>query len=442
LRRKFITGLVALTAALGTSAAISAASAATATTAATAVTRLPATAIPIAPALTAGRGLFATHPVPRPDFRAATTAADNVLGGVSCKHDKDCLAVGQNFTGNGGFGSPLAYLWNGKAWRATAIHLPSGAKGGGLGGVSCTSGGCMATGFYRKGNSDFPLAEFWDGNKWVLPAQPAAVAGANYHALESVSCITAVSCVATGFYVPASNSNDEIALAETWNGHSWKAFKPPIPTKTPLSALNSVTCPTTRFCLAGGAYFDPANNGEPLLADSWDGKAWHRVTVAQPTLTNGWANLILGVSCRSSTSCTAVGATRLLQGNSVTLAAFAEVLSGSTWTLTDVPMPASQQSALFSASCTSPTACVATGGVGPLRTDNDAHAASAVWNGFEWKVKVLTPPAGQGSAFIGTTCITATNCVAVGTQGKFNTLTGHGLTGFWNGIKWRAITTA
>jgi hypothetical protein len=387
------------------------------------------------------RALLATHPVLRPDSRAASTAADNDLFSTSCKRAKDCLAVGANVTGNGGFGIPLAYLWNGKAWKATAVHLPAGAKGGVLTSVSCTSGGCLAVGDYRKGNRTLALAELWTGSKWVLPAQPVTVAGGNHHLLEGVSCLTTQSCVATGFYVPTSNSHDEGALAETWNGHSWKAFKPPTPA-TPFGNLDAVSCATARFCLAGGTYFDPVNDGQPLLADSWDGKAWHRVTVAQPTPTSGWANLILGVSCPASTSCAAVGASGLLQGNSVTFSAFAEMLSGSAWTLTNVPMPAGQQSGLFAASCTSPTSCVATGGVGPLSTNNDGHAASAAWNGRTWKVKVVTPPAGQGSSFEGVTCLTATSCVAVGTQGKFNTLTGHGLTGFWNGTTWKTITTA
>jgi hypothetical protein len=300
----------------------------------------------------------------------------------------------------------------------------------------------MAVGFYRKSSRDFPLAEFWTGNNWVLPAQPATVSGGAQHLLESVSCTTAQSCVTTGFYVPTANSNNEVALAETWNGSSWKAFKPPTPA-TPFANLDTVSCPTAQFCLAGGTFFDSANNGQPLLADTWDGASWHSASVAQPTATSGFANIILGVSCPSSTSCAAVGATGQVQSNgTVTISAFAEMLSGSAWTLTSVPMPAGQQSALFVPSCLSATSCVAVGGVGPLHTDNDAHAASAAWNGSAWKVKVITPPAGQGSSLDGIQCLTATNCVAVGTQGKFNTLTGHGLTGFWNGTTWTMINTA
>jgi hypothetical protein len=439
LRSIAISGFVALAAGLGICAA---ALPAAATTAAPAATARQAAVIPVAPALTAKGDLNVARPAVRPDALAATTAADNQLFGVSCKHAGDCLAVGANTNGGGGFGSLLAYLWNGTAWKASPIHLPSGATGGTLTNVSCTSGGCMAVGFYRKSNRDFPLAEFWTGNNWVLPAQPVTVAGGSQHILENVSCITAQACAATGFYVPTSNSNNEVALAETWNGSAWKAFKPPTPA-TPFSNLDAVSCATTHFCLAAGTYFDSSNAGQPLLADVWDGGSWHQVAVAQPTPTRGWANIVLGVSCPSSTSCAAVGATGQVQSNgTLVISAFAEVLSGSAWTLTSVPMPAGQQSALFAPSCTSPTSCVAVGGVGPLHTDNDAHAAAAVWNGSAWKVKVLTPPAGQGSSLEGIDCVTATNCVAVGTVGKFNTFTGHGLTGFWNGTTWKLINTA
>jgi hypothetical protein len=397
----------------------------------------------VAPALTARGALNAARLALRPDAPAATTAADNELFGVSCKHAGDCLAVGANANGGGGFGSLLGFLWNGTAWKATPIHLPSGATGGTLTSVSCTSGGCMAVGFYRKSSRDFPLAEFWTGNKWVLPAQPATVSGGAQHLLEHVSCVTAQACVAVGFYVPTSSSNNEGALAETWNGTAWKAFKPPTPA-TPFADLTSVSCVTTQFCLAVGTYFDQANAGQPALAEVWDGGSWQQTALAQPTTpVNGGVNVALGVSCSSSTSCAAVGVTGQAQSNNtVPVLAFAEVLSGTAWTLTPVSTPAGHQSALFAPSCTSPTSCVAVGGVGSLRTDNDAHASAAVWNGSAWKVKVLTPPAGQGSSLEGIQCLTAANCVAVGTQGTFNTFTGHGLTGFWNGTAWNLITTA
>jgi hypothetical protein len=384
-------------------------------------------------------------------MRAAVTAApagapvaSNQLIAVSCKRPGDCLAVGGNIVGGTAHGAPLAYLWNGKAWKATPVKLPSGGTVGVLGGVSCKSDGCLAVGWYAKGGHDFPLSEFWTGTHWVLTAQPPTVSGGSGDFLEYVSCATsAKGCMATGFYVPSSASNGEVALAEVWNGHAWKAFKPPTP-KTPFSNLDAVSCPKTTFCLAVGGYL--AGNGGLLLADLWTGASWKQVAVKQPTPQSGWFNFINGVDCPNAIYCVAVGNTgHAKSNNSLTIAAFAEVRNGSawSWSLTGVPMPAGQQSLLLTPSCVSPSFCVAVGGVGPYTsTNNQGHAAAATWNGSKWSVKVLAPPAGQGSLLMGDECLTTVNCVATGTVGKFGTNTGHGLTAFWNGVTWRGINTA
>jgi hypothetical protein len=375
---------------------------------------------------------------------AAAPAANNQLIDVSCIHANDCLAVGGNFAAGTAHGNPLSYLWNG-AWHAAAVHLPSGATTGVLGGVSCLSDGCVAVGWYAKGGHDFPLAERWTGNGWVLmPAPPAASGGTNDF-LEFVSCATSVkkNCVATGFYVPTSSSTGEVALAEVWNGTSWKAYKPPTPT-TPFSNLDSVSCASATFCLAAGGYL--AGNGGLLLADLWNGSVWKQVAVKQPTAQNGWFNFINGVACPSTVYCVAVGNTGQVQSNgSLKIAAFSEVRNGSawTWTLPAVPMPAGQQSLLLTPSCVSTTSCLAVGGVGAYTsTNNQGKAAAAEWDGSAWKVQVLTPGTGRGSLLMGDTCLSATSCMATGTIGTFSTNTGRGLTAFWNGTTWSSILTA
>ena len=446
LRRIVITGLAALAVGLGTWVALPGAQASLG------AGTPAASPSPVSHVLAGDAGKLSARTAASPKMAvspqlavapAATVAANNVLAAVSCKHAGDCLAVGGNGNGGGGHGSPLAYLWNGSAWRATTVHLPSGATAAFLEGVACKSDGCIAVGYYRKSNHDYPLSMFWTGNSWTLGAhQPALPSGGANDFPLWVSCAgTVKSCVTVGQYVPTSNSNDSVAFAEFWNGSSWKVSKPPTPT-TPWSILDTVSCVSATYCLAGGSYV--AGSGEPLLADLWTGSSWHQVSVAQPTPQSGWFNNIEALSCSSTTNCTAVGDIIQVQSNNtLTLHTFAEVHTASGWSLTSVPMPSGQQGFLKGMSCVSATYCLAVGGVGPYTsTDNQGHAASAVWNGSAWTVKVVTPPSGQGSLFAGTECLSAANCVAVGTVGKFATNTGHGMTGFWNGTTWKIINTA
>jgi hypothetical protein len=42
--------------------------------------------------------------------------------------------------------------------------------------------------------------------------------------------------------------------------------------------------------------------------------------------------------------------------------------------------------------------------------------------------------------FNGVTCLSTTDCVAVGELGPVRTINGAGLSGFWNGRAWRLVT--
>jgi hypothetical protein len=441
LRPIAISGLVALAAGLGICAV--ALPGAKATSAGPAAASRPATAISVAGALRAEHAIAGLRAAATAS-PAATPPADNQLIDVSCIAANNCMAVGGNFAAGTAHGSPLAYRWDG-AWHATTTKLPAGGTVGVLGSVSCRSDGCMAVGWYANSGHDVPLAEFWNGTSWTLVAQPPKASGGTADFLEFVSCAVSAKtgCVATGFYVPASASNGEVALAEVWDGAAWKPFKPPTPA-TPFSNLDAISCPHLNFCLAVGGYL--ASNGGLLLADSWDGASWRQVTVKQPTPQNGWFNFINGISCISSVYCVTVGNTGQLQSNgTLKIAAFSELRSGQplAWSLPKVPMPAGQQSLLLTPACLSTTFCLAVGGVGPYtKTNNQGQAAVALWSGSAWKVKVLSPSTGRGSLLMGGTCLSPTNCVATGTVGTFATDTGHAMTAFFDGTNWTVINTA
>src|SRR5213594_2470128 len=70
----------------------------------------------------------------------------------------------------------------------------------GLNGVSCASASsCIAVGFYLDGSGfSRTLIEKWDGTSWTAASSPNASSASN--SLSGVSCASAGSCTAVGSY--------------------------------------------------------------------------------------------------------------------------------------------------------------------------------------------------------------------------------------------------
>ncbi len=442
MRRMIITGLAVLAAALGTVTAIPAARAALSPSATTAGATAPGATGTTPVDLILARAHLGQPGAVRPAGAmtpAATTTPWFLFYGVSCLSAGNCLAVGANLNGNGGQGAPIASVWNGTAWRSLPVHLPTGATGAELFDVSCRAGGCVAVGYYRRGSAQYPLAEYWKGATLSLGKLPASPSGTADSELVSISCRSPKACLAVGvFFATASRV---VAIAETWNGSAWKAFRPPTPSSG-LSVLDTVTCVTTTYCLAGGTYAPSKGIGQLSLAEQWNGSTWHQVPVSQPA-SSPEVSLIDSISCSSVRHCMIIGESVSLQADgTASTRPFAEVRTSAGWSLTSISMPGGAAGFYNHVSCTSATSCMAAGGVGPLASSwTQGHAAWASWNGSAWSVHAINPPPGQGASLWGEGCLSPTSCVAVGTQGKFGTTTGVALTGFWNGSSWRTITT-
>jgi hypothetical protein len=369
----------------------------------------------------------------------------DVLQDVSCLRVNDCIAVGANGTANGGFGSPIAYMWNG-SWHATAVHLPSGATGGVLNSVSCKPGLCLAVGTYWTGKVPHLLAEFWRGAGWSNAPQPATITGAAFEYLAVTSCFSPTFCVASGLYVPAGNTSQSVAIAEVWNGSVWRLSRPTPPGPFHYASFYTVSCPAVNFCLLGGVYASkfasPTGGGYfETLVESFDGVHFRQLGDAAVTPPQGHATYLNSVSCASTTSCVAVGEWTNLTGTPV-WHGFAESLTGTTWTLGSVPLPGGPASQLNAVSCPASNYCVAIGGQGSFAHATTGKALYALWNGAAWSVNYLNPPVNQGNILFGTQCVSTSYCVATGTEGAYNTNTAHGLTGFWNGTSWTLVNTA
>ena len=280
------------------------------------------------------------------------------LFGVSCTTTEYCVAVGVTIAPSG-YAAPLI-LNDGQVTTS-----PSPGNGGGqLDGVSCTSAtNCVAVGFYQGPSRVLPLIESWNGTAWsVMSSRNPGYPNSTY--LQSVSCASSTSCLAVGFDTHTTSLN----FAEYWNGKTWTITSPPnrhgIYATT--DELTGVTCPTSTACIAVGSYV--LGRYAETLIESWNGKTWKINSSPNPfsnTSTfdgfmgcgQGGSYLLCSVSCRTSTSCVAVGTYNYQAGGYER--ALIESWNGSTWSVT--PNPTRSYSSLFGTSCPEVSFCVAVG---------------------------------------------------------------------------------
>jgi hypothetical protein len=440
LRSQVITGMAAVGAVLGAFGAGPAAHAAPAK-----VESVPSvsahSALPGIARILAGAHSAVGTGAATPASSAASSVVFGALYGVACKHRHDCLAVGQDGTaasadlwrGN---------LWGGGSWKATGLDLPEGATGGALLDASNAPGVLMAVGEYVKGSTAYPLDNIWTRHGWSEgPEQPAIPPGEEFAGFESVSCASSTFCVAVGIDVPASNTSEEIPLVEVWNGSVWRSSQPVVPASAPVANLGAVSCPTTSYCVVSGFY--ETSTGGHAWADSFDGAHWKVLSIPQPqgSASGTWLDQVRGVSCSSTTSCALVGTEFQLNsaGTVTSNSGFAETLANGTWTVATVP-PSGTNSELNGVDCTSSTFCVATGGVGSYNTPVEGEGDVVLWNGAAWTPTLINPGTNMGSELVGIDCTSTSYCVAVGTQGSYDTETGQATSAFYNGVNWTQHT--
>jgi hypothetical protein len=437
-RSIIISGLVLAAATLGISTV------ATVASATSAPTPSPAPGPPVTPPGFAATFNGASE-LPAKLGAATTLAPEDVLTSVACVWAKDCVAVGFNLTANNSAsGAPITALWNGSGWRAVPVPLPAGSLGAQLTSVSCEPGGCLATGTYRiAGGRDFPLAASWTGHGWTFAKPPVPAGGIS--AVRSaypnaVSCASASRCVAVGEYFLAK-TNAEGMFAETWNGSRWTVSAIATPAGG-AATLSGITCRTATDCVAVGSLTPKGSTISGTLVEAWTGGSWTRQAAPTPAGA-GLSASLEGVSCASATSCVAVGS-RYTAGPSSrpTVTGFTEVRSGTTWKLHAIPVPAGRDSALGGVACTSPTRCFAAGDTMMHANHDYAYPYAAIWNGGTWS-SIPVPAVPKASAdfwaggFGSVDCVSATDCVATGSEGAIHSAGSRGLTGVWIEPHWK-----
>jgi hypothetical protein len=193
------------------------------------------------------------------------------LVSVSCVNPSRCMAVG-------GYDDPklsssvtdLAELWNGTTWRITSTPHPDADID--LQSVSCPSTAtCLAAGHFGGAPAATLLRK---AGRWkALKTTGRSSAG---YAPQAASCNTASACVTAGFI----NSRRGGLAAEIWNG---RALRFMVVSARSQGELMGISCPLPKRCVAVGAFAQPskATRGG-ALAELWNGSSWRPLPVTGP----------------------------------------------------------------------------------------------------------------------------------------------------------------
>jgi hypothetical protein len=98
------------------------------------------------------------------------------------------------------------------------------------------------------------------GSAWSAQSTPNP-AQATFTHLNAVSCTSAGSCEAGGYFQVVVTSNDPTALAEAWNGSTWGLQHAVAPAGATYNALSAVSCVGSRSQRQDPAGSKPAESG-------------------------------------------------------------------------------------------------------------------------------------------------------------------------------------
>lgn len=241
-------------------------------------------------------------------------------------------------------------------WSIVATPRPTRATDSSFNAVSCSRNGrCTAVGSFIDVAQRFPLAERLAGRKWTIQTTPRLVDPYRPHAgrfdqFKSVSCTADTACIAVG----STSVGDCGLLAERWNGTAWSTT--PSMCAAELGPeerhVYGVSCASSTACTAVGSTSVEELGYEPISL-RWNGRRWlvgnpsSKTEAVEDNFTEDNTFLELHkVSCISAKTCIAVGSRGLV-----------ERVNGTTRSIQRAP----RTRGLYytGVSCTSASSCVA-----------------------------------------------------------------------------------
>jgi hypothetical protein len=332
-------------------------------------------------------GVWTPTEAPLPNDAAGLSSSFNWLKSVSCPDSSDCTAVGY-YKNTSGHDVGLIETYAGGRWTAQIAPQVSDADTHNaveLAGVSCPSlGNCVADGEYEPNATGTGLELLTEsGGTWtasVAPLPSDTATGSSQDARvsplvqdqgQNLSC-AGTQCEIAGVYTTTSGGDAPLLLHAS--GSTWTA--PPAPIPVPSNAamganesavLLDASCGFDGGCTAVGNFYDGTDT-RPLIERTSPAGVVTAMEAPEPadhaTGTNVDASLA-GVSCLSSTDCTAVGS--YANDTSSNQVGFIATLSGGSWSAQPAAVPnnagggGAAASGLSSVACSGRGACLAGG---------------------------------------------------------------------------------
>lgn len=185
------------------------------------------------------------------------------LRAVVALSQSDGWAVGASSTG------AVVMRWNGSRWSEVAAPAPDGASSA-LDAIAAVS----ARDIWAVGSAGpHPLILHWDGAVWSQ-VQPAPLTA--YSSQLSALAVVAPDDVWAVGNAWQTASGTPHAIAERWDGHSWKTA--PAPTASAFSSLTAY--PGATDAAVWGLLATPAGNQRLVR---WDGRAWQELPMPDPS---------------------------------------------------------------------------------------------------------------------------------------------------------------
>jgi hypothetical protein len=255
------------------------------------------------------------------------------VSGLACRSAGNCVAVGDYQYGRSG--NPQAFIAtesHGRWARAFTPRLPANAASpasADLGAVTCTSdGSCQAAGSYQDSGGNVqamalakPPSGPW-GQATEIASPPNAAANPDAM-MTGIACTAQGSCVAVGSYSVSASQYAAMGAVEV-RGAWHEAAQIALPRgaiRSTFTAITSVSCPTATQCLAVGQYAVSATQSRAMAVIESKGRfAGAAPITAVPRGSSVLpSTYLLGVSCRPSGLCLAVGGGRNSSGHSVAM---------------------------------------------------------------------------------------------------------------------------
>jgi hypothetical protein len=292
---------------------------------------------------------------------------------------------------------------------------------------------CVAAGYYEDSSSyEWGLLDTLSGSSQT-PAAASEPSNAGTDAegeqsasLHAVSCYSSTFCAAGGSYQVLLGLTYFGGLEEVLSSGSWSATQAapsPSPPYDPLAIVEALSCPTASSCVAAG-FYDDSDNGQQSFASSLSGGTWQTVTLPEPADAGNDADgeqttSIDALSCSAPGSCVAVGS---YKSTSAHIEGLIETLSSGAWTATTAPEPSNAASnpvtALSAVSCPAAGTCVAVG-----RYENSSDRLEPLIESLSagtWSATAAPLPSNAGSGLnlyvtlTSVACPITSSCVAVG----------------------------